>query len=70
MVINIKIEVWEEVNPFNSAEKYYNTEHQNDFNKEVKKLLEKIKTYETNINETMGENENTNGGQKQARRTH
>ena len=56
MVANIKIEVWEEGNPFNSAEKYYNSQHPNDFNKEVEKLLEKIKTHETNINERVGKN--------------
>ena len=70
MVANIKIEVWEEGNPFNSAEKYYNSQHPNDFNKEVEKLLEQIKTNETNINERVGKNKNTNGGQRQARRTH
>ena len=37
--VNIKIEVWEAGNPFNSAEKYYNSEHENDYNKEVALLL-------------------------------
>ena len=42
MKFNIKIECWERDNPFNSAEKYFNSEYENDYNKEVVKLLEKL----------------------------
>ena len=41
--INIKIEVWEKGNPFNSQEKYFNSEYENDYNKEVEQLLEQVK---------------------------
>lgn len=43
MKINIKIEVWEQGNPFNSNEKHFNSDFKNDYNKEVEQLLEQLK---------------------------
>jgi hypothetical protein len=42
MITNIKIEVWEKGNPFNSQEKYFNSEYETDFNKEVVKLTKQV----------------------------
>ena len=41
--VNIKTEAWEAGNPFNSAEKYYNSDYENDYNNEVATLLEQVK---------------------------
>ena len=42
MKYNVKVEVWEAGNPFNSAGKYYSGTVGADYNKEVAKLLEQI----------------------------
>ena len=57
MRFNIKIEVWEKGNDnwFTSAEKYFNSDHENDFNKEVELLKEQVKG---KINENATRNEN------------